>query len=189
MLSRDDYRKYINADAPLVNVAPVVRIERAVAGIAWRAVCVYHLPGEINNRMLIAFCDVLTGTGEWASMDGLRIAYTWEGRTGEPLYRPFEKRPPEPRAQIDLYKNQVTTAWVYDLRYSSDRVVGLRSDIEDGPGGNTRFHNSYIVLWQLGAVGTTTPPIDPPAKPRTLEAAWAEIDKLWAVVTQWNGGK
>lgn len=150
MLNRDEYRKFINPAQPLVNTGAYATIERAAGPAAWRAVCVYHLPGEINNRQLIAFCDILDSNGDWADDQGLEIAYTWQGRNiAAPLVRPFEKRPPEPRAQVDLYKHQVTTIWVDDPFFPSDRVVGLHSAVEDGQGGNTLFHNSFVVLWQL----------------------------------------
>lgn len=180
MLNRDEYRRFINADQPLTNTAAYARIERAPTGTAWRAVCVYHLPAEINNRMLVAFCDVLQG-GLWANADKLRIAYTWEGRTEPPLYRPFEKRPPEPRAQVDLYKGQVTTIWVDDPRYPSDRVAGIHSAVENGQGGNTLYHNSFMVFWELRNA-VVIPPIDPPTVPGDVAALQAEIARLRGVI-------
>lgn len=184
MLNRDDYRKFINADKPLTNTSAYARIERATGTVAWRAVCCYHLPGEINNRMLVAFCDVLRD-GQWANAGALRIAYTWQGKTDGPLYRPFEKRPPEPRAQVDLYKGQVTTVWVDDPAYPSDRVVGIHSDVEDGQGGNVRFHNSFICYWQLLKSSTIIPPIDPPVidspvVPPSNAAILAQLDVVQA---------
>ncbi len=180
MLNREDYRKFVNPDNPLTNTGAYARIERATGDMVWRAVTVYHLPGEINNRMLVAFCDVLWASGAWAPVGGLRIAYTWQGKQDGPLYRPFEKRPPEPRAQVDLYKGQLTTVWVDDPVYPSDKVVGIHSDVEDGQGGNVRFHNSFICYWQLLKSSTITPPIDPPViDPPTIPcnaAALAQLD-------------
>lgn len=180
MLNRDEYRRFINADQPLVNTSAYARIDRAPTGTAWRAVCVYHLPGEVNNRMLIAFCDVLQG-GLWANADKLRIAYTWEGRTEPPLYRPFEKRPPEPRAQVDLYRGQVTTVWVDDPRYPSDKVAGIHSAVENGQQGNTLYHNSFLVLWELRNA-VIIPPIDPPTVPGDVVALQAEVQRLRGII-------
>lgn len=186
MLNREDYRKFINPDKPLTNTGAYAFIERAAGDMVWRAVTAYHLPGEINNRMLVAFCDVLWASGAWAPVGGLRIAYTWKGKQDGPLYRPFEKRPPEPRAQVDLYKGQVTTVWVDDPVYPSDRIVGIHSAVEDGQGGNTTHHNSFVCLWQLLKTGAITPPIDPPTVPLTLEQRVARLEKLWEEA---QGGK
>lgn len=162
MLNRDEYRKFVNPQRPLINTGAYATIERAAGPTAWRVVCAYHLPGEINNRQLIAFCDILDRDGGWASAQGLRIAYTWQGRNEvAPLVRPFEKRPPEPRAQVDLYKHQITTIWVDDPAFPSDRVAGLHSAVEDGQGGNALFHNSFVVLWQLLTTDVVERPIEP----------------------------
>ena len=187
MLNRDDYRKFINADKPLINTGTYARIERATGTVAWRAVCCYHLPPEINNRMLVAFCDVLRD-GQWANAGALRIAYTWEGKQGGPLYRPFEKRPPEPRAQVDLYRGQVTTVWVDDPVYPSDKVVGIHSAVEDGQLGNTLYHNSFLCLWELRTSAIITPPvIDPPVVPPSNAAILAQLDVVQAELAKLRG--
>ncbi len=187
MINREEYRRFINPAQPLVNTSSYATIERATASTAWRAVCVYHLPGEINNRQLIAFCDVLAKDGSWADTTGLRIAYTWQGRNESTLLtRPFEKRPPEPGAQVDLYKWQVTTVWVDDPRYPSDKVAGLHSAVEDGQGGNTLFHNSFVVLWQLAGNAIITPPVDPVDPPPDVAALRAENLALRNLVARYR---
>lgn len=188
MINREEYRKFINPAQPLINTSAYASIERAAGPTAWRAVCVYHLPGEINNRQLIAFCDILDRNGDWADTTGLEIAYTWQGRNvSTPLVRPFEKKPPEPRAQVDLYKHQITTAWVDDPFFPSDKVVGLHSAVEDGQGGNTLFHNSFIVFWQLltdNAVVTPVDPVKPPSPDTTADALRAEVTQLRTAIGQ-----
>lgn len=186
MLNREDYRKFINTQQPLVNTNAYATIERAVGATAWRAACVYHLPGHINNRQLIAFCDILDRNGGWADATGLEIAYTWQGRNEPfPLVRPFEKKPPEPRAQVDLYKGQVTTVWVDDPFFPSDKVVGIHSAVEDGQGGNTLFHNSFVVFWQLLTDNAVVIPPTDPTEPSTdeLSILRAENAKLRAAIT------
>lgn len=191
MLNRDNYRRYINLAQPMVNVTPYARIDRAEVDTAWRVVCVYHLSPSENMGKHVIFVDALTAANEWAYADGLTVQWTWEGRQpgqAAPL-KLFEKRPPEPRAQVDLYAGQVTSVRINDRAgIPSDVVSGLRSDVQDTGIGNTWGHNSFVVLFQRLA-STITPPIDPPTQPDTLEAAWAEIRKLWAVVNSWNGGK
>lgn len=161
MLNRDSYLRFVNPAWPMINTGAYARIESATDTTVWRAVCVYHLPGNINGGQHVVFCDTLNTAGAWANDSGLRIGYTWEGKTDGPLYRPFEKRPPEPRAQVDLYKGQVTTVWVDDPRYPSDKVVGLHSAVADTQDGNMLFHNSFVVLWQLLSGNTAITPEKP----------------------------
>lgn len=187
MLNREEYRKFINPTQPLVNTSAYATIERAAGPTVWRAVCVYHLPEHINNRQLIAFCDILDRAGNWADASGLEIAYTWQGRNvSTSLVRPFEKKPPEPRAQVDLYRGQVTTVWVDDPFFPSDKVVGIHSSVEEGQAGNTRFHNSFIVFWQLLTDNTVVIPPDGPTDPPPgdeLAALRAENALLRAAIT------
>lgn len=182
MLNREDYRKFVNPAWPMINTNAYARIESAKGTTVWRAVCVYHLPGNINGGQHVIFCDTLNTAGTWADDNkNLRIGYTWSGKTDGPLYRPFEKRPPEPRAQVDLYKNQVTTVWVDDPRYPSDRVVGLHSAVADTQDGNTLFHNSFVVLWQLLSNAVIIPPdkpVDPPPDPNADELIRLRAENL-----------
>jgi hypothetical protein len=183
MLIRDDFRKFINPTQPLVNVAPFARLERATGAVVWRCVCVYHLPPAQNGGQHVVFVDALNSVGEWAWADGLKVEWTWEGRQpGEAAPpKPFEKRPPEPRAQVDLYAGQVTSVRIKDVTgIPSDVVYGLRSDVEDVGGGNTRFHNSFVVLFMRTAGAVVQPPVEPPSG--DLVAAYAEIARLKAII-------
>lgn len=70
-------------------------------------------------------------------------------------------------------------AWYPKNHYKADLVKGGGL-----PGG---YHVSTFVVWQLVKNAVVVPPIDPPTEPQqpeTLEAAWVEIRKLWAVVNQ-----
>lgn len=187
----------------MINTGGYARIESAKGTTVWRAVCVYHLPGNINGGQHVVFCDTLSDSGAWSPADGVRIAYTWEGKNDGTLYRPFEKRPPEPRAQVDLYKGQITTVWVDDPRYPSDKVVGLHSAVADTQDGNMLFHNSFVVLWQLVGNAVITPPIDPVGPPQPdanlaqrvaaleqqMRQAAAVLQQQAALLLEWSAGK
>lgn len=187
MLNREDYRKLISLTQPLINVAPYARLERATGSAVWRAVCVYHLPSATNMGKHVIFIDALNAVGEWAWADGLRVQWTWEGRQPGESAPPkaFEKRPPEPRAQVDLYKGQVTSVRIDDRTgIPSDVVYGLRSDIEDTGGGNTLYHNSFVVLFQRLAGTVVQPPVLPVL---TVEQRLSRLE-AWATANGWNGG-
>lgn len=163
MINRDLHRNRISNSNPLTNTAGYgVRIDRVEAGPVWRAVYVHHLSPQENGNQHNVFLDCLDGMGYWADASRLQVAYTWEGRRPEETAppRPFEKRPPEPRAQLDLNKGQRITCWIDDPTLPSDRVVGLRSDVQDVPGNNL-FHNSFVVLFQLQQGGVIEPPTEP----------------------------
>jgi len=175
MLNRDNYRRYINPVQPLVNTGAYANIERA-AGPCWRCVCVYHLSPQENVGKSNIFIDVLSAGGDWAIAEHLRVGWTWNGRQPhEPAApRMFEKRPPEFRAQVDLYKGQITSLRIMDATgLRSDVVNGLRSDVEDlSTGGNTRFHNSFAALFQRISGPVIAPPIDPVMPPTEILTAW-----------------
>lgn len=65
------------------------------------------------------------------------------------------------------------------------------ADVVKGGGLPDGIHVSWFVVWEVVTLPTVTPPIDPPKppQPETLEAAWTEIHKLWAIVNEWQGGK
>ena len=163
-MNRDDYRHLIDSRNPLINTGAYARIERAPAGMAWRAVCVYHLSPSENGGMHGIFVDCLDTGDRWASTAGLTVQWTWEGRRdNEPApARPFEKRPPEPRAQVDLWVGQNTSLWIQDGQGApSDKVHGLHSNVENGLNGNTWGHNSFVVIFKMSSL-VGTPPITPP---------------------------
>lgn len=163
MINRDLHRNRISND-PLTNTAGFgVYIARwATAGPVWRAVYVHHLSPEENGNQHNVFVDCLDGMGYWANTSRLKVAYTWEGRRPDEQAppRPFEKRPPEPRAQLDLHRWQRISCGIQDPTLPSDLVVGLRSDVADVPGNNL-FHNSFVVLFQLQQGQQVEPPPEP----------------------------
>lgn len=186
MINRDAYLSKIIPNEPLYNTSPYARVERAVASTAWRAVLVYHLLPEENGNQHIVFVDALDTGGRWADVQGMTVGWTWEGRrtdTEPAPPRPFEKNPPEPRAQVDLYARQVTSVWLQDsMGVPSDVVHGLRSDVQDVPGNNL-YHNSFVVLFQL-MTREIVPPVvvgpGPDAPTVTLASLAARVMELEA---------
>ena len=164
MINRDLHRNRIDNNNPLTNTAgfSVSIAQWATAGPVWRAIYVHHLSPQENGNQHNVFVDCLDGMGYWANASRLKVAYTWEGRRPDEQAppRPFEKKPPEPRAQLDLYRGQKIACWIDDPTLPSDRVVGLRSDVQDVPGNNL-FHNSFVVLFQL----QQGEPVEPPTEP------------------------
>ena len=69
------------------------------------------------------------------------------------------------------------------------RPAGVKADLVAGGGMPLQWHVSWFAVWAMEVASTVTPPIDPPTQPDTLEAAWVEIRKLWAIVNTWQGGK
>lgn len=187
MLNRDQFAPLVIPNEPLFNTSPYARVERAAAPTAWRAVLVYHLLPEQNGNQHTIFVDVLDTGNRWADTQGLMLGWTWEGRRAdEPApAKVFEKNPPEPRAQVDLYRGQITSVWIEDgLGVPSDRVHGLHSAVADVPGNNL-FHNSFLVLFRLMTTAVVTPPVTPPivVAPGPEEPAWT-IEALAAKVLE-----
>lgn len=182
MINRDLHRNRIDNN-PLTNTAGYgISIARwAAASPVWRAVYVHHLSPQENGNQHNVFIDCLDSMGYWANTSRLQVAYTWEGRRPDEQAppRPFEKRPPEPRAQLDINKGQKITCWIDDPTLPSDRVVGLRSDVQDVPGNNL-FHNSFVVLFQL----QQGEPVEPPTEPDgDLDDLRREVAALRVLVT------
>ena len=183
MINRDLHRNRIDNNNPLTNTAGFgVSIARwATAGPVWRAIYVHHLSPQENGNQHNVFVDCLDSMGYWADTSRLKVAYTWEGRRLDEQAppRPFEKRPPEPRAQLDLHRGQKITCWIDDPTLPSDRVVGLRSDVQD-VAGNNLFHNSFVVLFQL----QQGEPVEPPTEPvSTLDELRREVTALRLLTT------
>jgi hypothetical protein len=187
LINRDLHRNRIDANNPLTNTAGYgVSISRVnVTGPAWRAVYVHHLSPQENGNQHNVFIDCLDSMGYWANASRLKVAYTWEGRRPDEAAppRPFEKKPPEPRAQLDINKGQKITCWIDDPTLPSDRVVGLRSDVQDVPGNNL-FHNSFVVLFQLQQGGAVEGPTEPDGDLDDLRREVAALRVL--VTTQGN---
>ena len=163
-------------------------ITPAGPGTAWRCIGIYHLLPAENNRRHNVFVDVLDEAGNRTRQP--QIAWTWWIDAPVQM-RKLDKPNDEPAADIPIDKGATITLRVADA-FPSDSVGNLHARWADEGqnAGNAVGHHSFFVVFQLQRRGTITPPvIDPPTQPRTLEAAWAEIDKLWSAFEQMQGGK
>jgi hypothetical protein len=113
----------------------------------WRAARVHHLePAENGGRHHI-FLDVLDERGE-RIFDAL-TRVTCDAQTHIVT---VEKPLGEPGANLATWGGQVCSAEALGLpgaALPSDRVVGMHADHPDEPPGNTRFHHSFLVVFQL----------------------------------------
>ncbi|MGC8878882.1 MAG: hypothetical protein ACP5R2_06645 [Anaerolineae bacterium] len=133
-----------------------VTIKRAPAA-AMRCIGVHHLTSPENRGNHHVYLDVLDEDGE--RLTGAIVLYTWQGRQGDPLQVICDKPANEPAANIPLYPGQVVTLWVDtgQLSGASDQVSGIHTAHPDEDTGNTRYHHSFYVVFQLRTA--QTPPI------------------------------
>ena len=163
-------------------------IVKAPPGTAWRCIGIYHLKPTENNRRHNVFVEVLDEAGNRTRQP--QVAWTWWIDAPVQL-RKLDKPNGEPAADIPIDKGATITLRVADA-FPSDSVGNLHARHNDEGSGNTWGHHSFYVVFQLQRSAVVTPPVEPekpPTQPETLEAAWAEIRKLWAIVNTWNGGK
>ena len=129
-----------------------------VPGAKWRAIGVHHLSGAENVGKRNVYIEPVDAQGKRVS--GCVAEYTWEGkRDDEPApATALDKPAGEVAGNIPIGAGQVVTVW---LRGTSDIVSGLTSspDISDTD-GNTRYHNSYLVVFRRysGMPAPTPPP-------------------------------
>lgn len=132
-----------------------VTVQRATpnaAGYVWRALLVKHLEPHENGDNHHLYCDVYGEDGrELRGSTAVRIAWDWDGRRGDEQAKPapLEKRPPEHMANVPLDKGQIVHAWVDGYGYPSDVVMNVDTDHPDEGDGNSRYHHSFFVAWQL----------------------------------------
>lgn len=166
-----------------------VSIIQAQGAAVWRCIGAYHLEPQENNRRHNIFIDVLNEDGYRTRLP--RIAWTW-WMDAPTQYVKLDKPDNEPACDIPISPGSWVTLHVDGLGIPSDSVGNLRaSHPDEGPNaGNAIGHHSFYVVFQLQRSDVVTPPVEPePTQPETLEAAWVEIRKLWAIVNQWQGGK
>ena len=180
MLNRLEYLPRIslvapNLDAPWVTVQPV-----AGAGLAWRCVLIHHLAAAENGGNHHVYVDCLGPSGQpVADPSQLRLGWTWEGRRADEAApaAAFDKRAPEPATNVAVFHNQILSVWVQDV-YKSDIVNNLRTDIVSAEPGNSLYHHSYYIAFQIitGAAQSTPVPL------RTLEERVALTEARLATV-------
>lgn len=163
------YRDQIKPDAPTLLDAPGVSYSTTVS--AYQLALVAHLPGNLNGGGHAVYVDVLGEDGQPLQNPPLRIGWTWDGRqTGEnapPVA--LDKGPLDASAgNVVIYKGMNLALWLQDGdRITSDIVSGLQTATPDADPatGNSRFHNSFYVVFRK-RTGWAMPQ---PPQPVTLE--------------------
>jgi len=137
-----------------------VHIRRA-PNAAMRCIGVHHLTGPENRGGHHIYLDILDDEGE--RLKGAIVLYTWQGRQGDPLQVICDKPDNEPAANIPLYPGQVVTLWVDTGQVigASDQVTGIHTAHPDEDTGNTRYHHSFYVVFQLCTAQTPSSPSAP----------------------------
>lgn len=148
------------------------------ANAAMRCIGVHHLTGQENKGNHHIYLDVLDEDGE--RLKGAVILYTWQGRLGDPLKVVCDKPDREPAANIPLYPAQVATVWVDTgpVMGASDQVSGIHTAHADEEAGNTRYHHSFYVVFQLRTSDTPATPEQPTPQPDVPEYAVPLADVL-----------
>jgi hypothetical protein len=133
-----------------------VHIERA-PNAAMRCIGVHHLTGSENRGNHHIYLDVLDEDGE--RLKGAVALYTWQGHTKGPLSVICDKPDNEPAANIPLYPGQIVTLWIDTGQVidASDKVAGIHTAHPDEDAGNTRYHHSFYVVFQLRTDGQPMP--------------------------------
>ncbi len=184
-----DYLSHASVSQPNQNAPWVVITPSMSADTVWRCVLIYYPQGELNADKRHVFVDVLGPDGNlYAPFTPVfSLSWTWEGKRDDELAADvsFDKRPPEPLANIPLDRGQHVTCWI-NGDVASDRVGNLRSDppVPDEP-GNSLFHKSTYVVFQLVKVSTS--PTLPPTLPSTLEQRIAALERRVSVLE--NGSR
>lgn len=172
LFNRETYRGLINVSDPIQpkDKNKGIQIKRAAGGDkVWRVVAAYHLTPEENRGKHLIYVEALDEHGNWVDTNNLSVGWGWENQQPHEKVNPkkFEKRPPEFRANVDLYRGQKTAIWMSDPSgVQSDVVANLHSDVENLPEHNTFGHNSYIVIFQRMSNQPVTTTPDDPNKPK-----------------------
>lgn len=148
----------------------------------WKITRIHHLTGAENNGNHNLFVNVLRD-GQPAR-DAIALAFWGDDNEVQiPLEKPY---PAEPMGNIPLWKGQVVEAMVDDDEFESDLVQNIHTAHPDEPPGNTLYHHSFLVEWQLvtkaGDVEPEPPPIpDDPTEQDIRNAAWNLAYPAWGV--------
>lgn len=131
----------------------------------WRVAGVYHLSGQENAGNHHLYLEVRLGDGQRPLMPAL-VGWTWQGRRQEEPANPvcLDKSPNEAAGNIALGAGQVVSAWV-EAPAPSERVEGVHTGFDDEEEGNTRFHHSFLVVWQFSDGAAQPAPIPPLPSP------------------------
>lgn len=175
------YRDQIKPDLPTIIDAPGVSYSSNAS--PYSLALVAHLPGELNGGGHAAYVDVLGDDGQPLSNPLFKIGWTWEGRRDGEAAPPvaLDKGPLDPAAgNVVIYKGEVLSLWLqYGDRIVSDILSGLQTATPDADPvtGNSRFHNSFYVVFRKRSI-VTPPTPQPTPQPVTLEALAADVAAL-----------
>ncbi|MEM3794072.1 MAG: hypothetical protein QXS76_04105 [Candidatus Bathyarchaeia archaeon] len=121
-----------------VNVEPA-KVEPG--GNYWMAVKIHHLTPEENQGRSLLYIDILDEEGK--RVYGAQARVSWPG--GSQVVT-VDKPLSEPGTNFPLWPGQLCA--VEALGLPSDRVFGIHNDHPDEGPGNTRFHHSFLVVFQ-----------------------------------------
>lgn len=146
--------------------APWVTIEPAKSnGLTWRCTMVHWLTPAENGGRHNVFIDAYV-QGVAIRNGALYAEWGWEGQQQgqlSPNVR-LDKKAPDPCGDIPINKGQhIWLRIVGSEGYPSDTVRNLHSEIV-GENGNSLYHNSYYVRFDL-LPDTSTPPQPPQPQP------------------------
>ncbi len=182
------YRDQIKPDQATLLDAPGVSYSSTTA--AYQVALIAHLPGNLNGGGHAAYVDVLDDAGQPLSNPPLRIGWTWDGRRDEEHADPvaLDKGPNDPAAgNVVIYKGMNMVLWLQNTPLIvSDIVSGLQTETPDADPvtGNSRFHNSFYIVFRKRAIVTppTPQPVTLEEKVNALQLDMAEVKRRIAVL-------
>jgi len=111
----------------------------------WKCIRVHHLEQHENNGNHNVFVNVYDEDGKRVNPDKARVSIWWQDGQD---FIPLDKPDHEPMGNAPLWKGQVVGVRV-ESELDSDRVMNIHTNHDDEPPGNTRFHHSYLIEFQL----------------------------------------
>lgn len=134
-----------------------------------KIVKVRHLPPAENNGMHNLFMDVL-------GLDGKRIQgakLTIINANGRQVTAIIDKPPNEPGTNVPISKEDSLRAYVAGI-YPSEMIVNVHARHPDEAPGNTLYHHSFLVVWQVTPRQAATDPTTPPADDSQWDTVWMD---------------
>jgi len=181
------YQSKIKPDQPTIIDAPGVSYSSTVS--PYTLALIAHLPGSLNGGGHAAYVDVLGDDGQPLSNPPLKIGWTWAGRRDEEHADPvaLDKGLNDSAAgNLPIYKGMNLVLWLQDgyPRIVSDIVSGLQTATPDADPatGNSRFHNSFYVVFRKRTASVTPPPTPQPVTLESLAAELAEVKRRLAAL-------
>lgn len=142
----------------------------AFIGEYYELALVHYLTPDENQGGHGIYVDVLDGKGRpLVNPTDMVVGWTWDGKhDDEPAPAAvFEKKPPEPGANIAIFLGQTATIWIAnrDGTPVACNVHGFRTNLPGDGSGNRPGHNSFYVVFR--PVSPVQPPVtgQPPTTP------------------------